>query len=369
MHENNKVSHFFVDKYIEIMKIHPNILAELDDDYVRLNRILHRENLRIDIEGNTLFINPVTTKKKKENTNETKEDEGIDEKSDTKISNFCVIPTHRLYVKNENGIHEDGIGVKIFSRVGKKKYKCIYLNLTNEMIEKGSWISPVYLDHDLFLYNKSFYNQLRIAIKLSTRMLSREEFKVFDGEWWFENPFSDFQISDYEGYPKSNTIKWLPDPPKKINGEFEHFNSYSTNERWKEGLSEIIKQDIFNFLQAVKELVRKELVLEKGVIPDPDNENIGWKDNDKYYLIYGKTWEWVENYLNKSDYHISIHKKEFDIKLYEEDIIEIKEEKRAGRKRADCNTVVYSKHRERVFKISISRLNEFIDTYNDIFNN
>lgn len=363
MRESNKASHFFVDKYMEIMKIHPDIREELGDDYVRLNRILQRENLRIDLDGNTLFINPGTTEEKKEKTNETNGDVGTGEKSDTKISNFCVIPTHRLYMKNENGIYEDGIGVKIFARVSKKKYKCIYLNLSNEMIEKGYWISPVYLDHDFYLYNKSFYKELRIALKLSIRMLSSDEFKVFDGEWWFENRFSDVEISDFEGFPKSNTIQWLAHP-STTNGEIKQFHIFESNEEGKGGTSEIIKQDIFYFLKAVNELVKKELILDKGDIPDSDNENIGWKDNEKYYLFYGKTWEWVENFLNKSSYQISIPNKEFDIKLYEEGIIDIEEEKRTGRKRADCNI----KKNKRCFKISISRLNEFIDTYNDLVN-
>lgn len=235
------------------------------------------------------------------------------------------------------------------------------------MIERGFWVSPVYLDHDLYIYNKSFYNQLRIAIKLSTRILWGDDFKIFDGEWWLENRYSDVEITDFAGYPKSNSTQWLAHP-LSTHREVKQFHFIETNTDEIDGKIEMIKQDLFHFLNAINELVKKELVLEKGNIPDDEYENMGWKDSEKYYLLYGKTWKWVENYLKESNYVTSFPNKDIEIKLYEQEIIEIEEEKRSGRKRADCNTTVYPKKKERVFKISISRLEEFIDTYNGMEN-
>ncbi|USK86146.1 hypothetical protein [Peribacillus asahii] len=366
MRESNKATSFFIDKYVEIINIknEPDIRKKFRDDCLRLNRILKRENLRIDLNGNTIIINEVTTEARK--INEAKSDEEREELPDTKISNFCVIPTHRLYVKNEEGIYENGIGVKVFVRISKNKFKCIYLNLTTDMIEKGHWVTPAYLDHDLYLYNKSLYSQLRIAVKISTRALSSDEFKIFDGEWWLENQYDDVEISDFEGFHDSNSIAMLAHP-SITNGAIKSIHYDRAGGENNERTDSIIKQDILRFLQAINELVKKEVVLDIGVKPD-NHENIGWKDKDKYYLLYRRTWDWIVDLLKETNYQISIPEKELDIQLHKEEIIEIEEEKRTGRKRADCNTTVYPKKKERVFKISIARLNEFIDTYNDLVN-
>lgn len=154
MKSNSKLSHYFIDKYIEKinLKDFPN---EIRDNRRHLNRVLKRENLGVDSSGNTVLYNPTV----QENINyETDESEEIIE---TKLSNFFIVPTHRLYIKNGDNIQEDGIGVKVYTQISKKKYKCIHLNLNNEMIEKGFWINSSYLDHDLYLYNKSFQQYLK----------------------------------------------------------------------------------------------------------------------------------------------------------------------------------------------------------------
>lgn len=360
---NDKVSHFFVDRYIDTIDLKDDVIRkEFFDDLSRLNRVLNRENLRISNGGNTLIVNQKSSDDKKKKTSENQNDEGNDKILDIKISNFCVIPTHKLYVKKENFIYEDGIGVKVITKIGKKKYKCIYINLNNEMIEKGYWISPFYLDHDLYLYDKKFYNHIRIAIKLSTRMLAPDEFKIFDGEWWLENRFADVEISEFNGFPKTNFIQILAHPLRTC-GEIKPLHINVTNDMIEEKGSKI-DQDIIHFLLAINELVNKELILKKGDSPDADIKNIGWKDDEKYYLLYLKAWEWVYDFLNMSDLKFSSTKKEIEFKLYEMGMIDLEVEKNGRRKRADCNTTVYTGKKERVLRVSIAGLYEFITKNN-----
>ncbi|MGG0175793.1 hypothetical protein [Gottfriedia acidiceleris] len=365
MRDSHKSITFFTDKYVEIININdePDVRLQFRDDCRRLNRILKRENLQIDMQGNTLIVVPATTEVKKDKTIEHDLKIEAEEKSDIKISNFCVIPTHRLYIKNEEGIFENGIGLKIFVKISKKKFKCIYLNVTNEMLEKGDWINPTYLDHDLFLYNKSSYNQLKIGIKLSSRILSSDEFKIFDGEWWLENRFSDVEISDFDGFHESNSILFLAHP-LTTSGKIRPIQIDNRNETNNAEEPSVINQDILYFLQTINELVEKELILDLGVDPE-NNENIGWIDKEKYYLLYRKTWDWVNSMLKQKQYLLSISEKELDKRLFEEGIIEIEEEKRTGRKRADCNVTVFPKNKERVFKISIPRLTQYLYTYDN----
>ncbi|HFJ9378291.1 TPA: hypothetical protein ACGW65_002658 [Bacillus paranthracis] len=358
MTSNSKPSHYFIDKYIEKinLKDFPN---EIRDNRRHLNRVLKRENLGIDSSGNIVLYNPTV----QENINyETDESEEIIE---TKLSNFFVVPTHRLYIKNGDNIQEDGIGIKVYTQISKKKYKCIHLNLNNEMIEKGFWINSSYLDHDLYLYNKSFQQYLKMAIKLSTRILSKSEFKVFDGEWWLENRFADVIISDFEDYAESRYTRIL-DHPSKTNGALKPYHGDLDSEESLKETNKIIKKDTFYFLSALLELVKELDLLQIFTIPENSEENVGWEDDQKYYLPYKKTWEWIDNWLQASKYPISVKQKELDIFLHEEKIIEIEVEKSSGRKRADCNVTLYPKHKERVFKISKARITEYINAYSNL---
>ncbi|WP_353706416.1 hypothetical protein QEP67_21415 [Bacillus cereus group sp. MS39] len=358
MKSNSKLSHYFIDKYIEKinLKDFPN---EIRDNRRHLNRVLKRENLGVDSSGNTVLYNPTV----QENINyETDESEEIIE---TKLSNFFIVPTHRLYIKNGDNIQEDGIGVKVYTQISKKKYKCIHLNLNNEMIEKGFWINSSYLDHDLYLYNKSFQHYLKMAIKLSTRILSKSEFKIFDGEWWLENRFADVTISDFEDYAESRYTRIL-DHPSKTNGALKPYHDDLDSEESLKETDKVIKKDTFYFLRALLELVKELDLLQIFTIPENSEENVGWEDDQKYYLPYKKTWEWIDNWLQASKYPISVKQKELDIFLHEEKIIEIEVEKSSGRKRADCNVTLYPKHKERVFKISKARITEYINAYSNL---
>ncbi|MDA1689590.1 MULTISPECIES: hypothetical protein [Bacillus cereus group] len=358
MKGNSKLSQYFIDKYVEKinLKDFPN---EIRDNRRLLNRVLKRENLGIDSSGNTVLYNPTVQGNINYETNDTDEPEEIIE---TKLSNFFVVPTHRLYIKNGDTIQEDGIGVKIYTQISKKKYKCIYLNLNNEMIEKGFWINSSYLDHDLYLYNKSFQQYLKMATKLSTRILSKSDFKIFDGEWWLENRFADVKISDFEGYSDSRHTRALAHP-SITNRSLKPFHDDLDSEEPLKETDRVIKKDIFHFLKALLELISEQDLLQFGTIPENSEENAGWEDEQKYYLPYKKTWEWIANWLQASKYPISVKQKELDIFLYEEKIIEIEVEKGRGRKRADCNVTLYPKHKERVFKISKARITEYINTY------
>lgn len=233
------------------------------------------------------------------------------------------------------------------------------------MIEKGFWINSSYLDHDLYLYNKSFQQYLKMAIKLSTRILSKSEFKIFDGEWWLENRFADVTISDFKDYAESRYTRIL-DHPSKTNGALKPYHDDLDSEESLKETDKVIKKDTFYFLCALLELVKELDLLQIFTIPENSEENVGWEDDQKYYLPYKKTWEWIDNWLQTSKYPISVKQKELDIFLYEEKIIEIEVEKSSGRKRADCNVTLYPKHKERVFKISKVRITEYINAYSNL---
>ncbi|MGH0777853.1 hypothetical protein ACQVQ8_12175 [Bacillus cereus] len=204
-----------------------------------------------------------------------------------------------------------------------------------------------------------------MAIKLSTRVLSKSDFKIFDGEWWLENRFADVTISDFEGYAESRYTRIL-EHPSKTNGSLKPYHDDLDSEESLKETDKVIKKDIFHFLQALLELVKEQGLLQFGTIPENSEENAGWEDDQKYYLPYKKTWEWIANWLQASKYPISVKQKELDIFLHEEKIIEIEEEKGRGRKRADCNATLYPKHKERVFKISKARIADYINTYSNL---
>lgn len=111
--------------------------------------------------------------------------ENIDEPEEKKsrgqgtfICNFFVVPTNRLRVYDlQKKTTEVGLNVKIYTRINKKEYKCIELDLLNETLANSKWIDPNYLDYDFYLYKENFYPYLLRAIRLATRLLEDDDEK------------------------------------------------------------------------------------------------------------------------------------------------------------------------------------------------
>ncbi|MDR4998972.1 hypothetical protein [Brevibacillus parabrevis] len=355
MGKQNYNIHFFIDKYIDLIRIeefHDSFSKEIHDYRLQLNRLLQRETLGIDWLGNTVLLN---------NVDDEETEYGKDNKMDIKLCNFFIVPTHRLYIKENQTIREEGLGIKVYTKLSKKKYKCIYLNLNQEMIEKGYWVTASFLDHDLFLYDKSYYRYLKMAIKLSTRILLDSDFKIFDGEWWFENRFSDVTINDFEGYHQRRPVLQLVHPVT-TNGVIKSFYNLSNSENLNiSDINTLKKQDAIIFLKEILALIEEQPLTKLGEIPENEVDNLGWQDDDKYYLPYKETWDLVETRLRHREKYSLLARKELDLFLFDEKIIEIEEEK-SGRKRADKLVTVYPKTKIRVFVIKKTKMNEYLNT-------
>lgn len=334
----------FLDKYIEYISA-KQYAAETAKIRLRINRILQKEKLEITRSGTIVH----------ESIHKSGESSGNpqDEVSVTKLTNFCVIPTHRLYVQgNDSRYIEEGVGVRIYTKLSKKKYKLIHLNLSNEMIEKGNWLNANYSAQDLILYKKSFYHHVCIAIKLSTRALASSEYKVFTDGYWYENEDESITIDEYEKMDRL-IAEGIPNQLSLSNNQESEKPTVSG------------KHELLPFLAELSSLIETWPRFEKGTKPSTNDDSVVWFDREYYYLPYKQTWSTMEERLRDAGFYRTNDKdfrKGIEAILSAEQLIKIETETKSNRERADCNASVYKGKKLRVFKVYKARLENYLQT-------
>ncbi|MFM9329403.1 hypothetical protein [Paenibacillus mesotrionivorans] len=310
----------FIEKYVEKVKKDFLIEIRLNDLRTKINRILQKENLYFDDETYLVL------------QSETKETE-------TRICNFFVLPTHSLYFDDGEKIHEAGIAVELYSQLSDEKYKRILVNLSDEAIEKGNWLTAAFIDRDFFVYKPDLYRHLRIAIKLSSRIIKKEAKKVFYNEEWLEDDDAVEHISEYKRSQEMLSLK----------------RSNNQNEKETHGNEDI---DAVQFLAAQKQYISEITLLSFPEKPSDETNEWGWEDNDYYYLVYSKTWSWIRAHFNRNGFKLILDEKDLDHYLIEAGVFESNEVRAKSKlKRADRKTPPLSK---RVFMINKARFNEFL---------
>ncbi|MFC5532229.1 hypothetical protein [Cohnella yongneupensis] len=309
----------FIEKFSE--KVKDSVFDYgLDDIRTKINRILQKENLYFDGEGYLLL------------QSESKENE-------TRICNFFVLPTHSLYYDDGEKIHEAGISVELYSRFNEDKYKRILVNLSDEAIEKGNWMSIEFIDRDFLIYKSDLYRYLRIAIKLSSRIIKEKAKKIFYNDEWLEDGEAVEHIAESRRERKVISIM------KIVNGNEQENNQKEAT-------------DAVMFLRAQSQYISEIKMLVFPLEPSDEEGEWGWEDNDYYYLVYSKTWSWIRAYFTRKGFKLRITEKDLDHFLVESGIFESNEiRSKTNLKRADFRTSQLS---NRVFKINKLRFNEFL---------
>ncbi|GKU79434.1 hypothetical protein [Paenibacillus sp. L3-i20] len=307
----------FIEKYVDKIKT-AKFESLTEDTILKLNRIYHKENLHIDEEGNLVLLK----QEEKENV--------------IKVCNFFAVPIYRLMYDDGSEIHESGLGLVIYSKFSDEKYKRNFVNLSDEAIEKGNWLSIEYLDRDLFLYTKDLYKYLRIAIKLSTRILKKREVKIYYDSYWLEDEDAIDHIDE-----------------RHI---FDLLHSRDRDNQDKYGL----EKDPVEIAKLLKEYTLQYKLIPFYTEPIDKEQNWGWEDNDYFYLPYASTWKWIRGILENRQYILKMKDKQIDEYLIEYEIFESNEERKTGVKRADRNSTVYAGKKERVLMIKKESMNDFL---------
>ncbi|MNM86639.1 hypothetical protein D3C81_987980 [compost metagenome] len=242
-----------------------------------------------------------------------------------------------MYFDDGEKIHVAGMAVELYSQLSDEKYKRIHINLSDEAIEKGNWLNNDFIDRDFFVYKSDLYRYLRIAIKLSSRILKKEAKKVYyDGEWLEDEDAVD-HIIDSQHEREIHSIR---------NSGIENESDFIEKEL----------KDAIQFLEAQRLYINHIKLFPFPEKPSDEMNGYGWEDESYYYLIYKDTWSWIRAYFNRNRIKLQTKAKELDHYLIEAAVFESNEE-RNNLQRADQNIRGLDK---RVFMINKARFNEFL---------
>lgn len=309
----------FIEKFTETVK-DSLFDVRLSKLRTKINRILQKDNLYFDSEG--YLVLQIENKE-----------------SDTRVCNFFVLPTHSLYFDDGEKIHEAGISVELYSRLNDEKYKRILFNLSDEAIEKGNWLTTAFIDRDFFVYKPELYRHLRIAMKLSSRVIKDEAKKVYYDDEWLEDDEAVKHISDYRHNLRLDSFM------KISNGDGNEANH-------KEDM------DAKQFLSAQSQYISEIKMLSFPEETSDETNEWGWEDNEYYYLVYSKTWSWIRAYFNRKGVNLISDAKKLDHYLIEAGVFESNEVRpKNNLKRADRKTPPL---KQRVFMINKVRFNELL---------
>lgn len=231
------------------------------------------------------------------------------------ICNFFIIPTDRLRVfdMHEQKYEEVGLSIKVYSRVNKKVYKCISLDLLNETLANSKWIDPNFLDYDFYLYKESLYPLLLRALRLSTRLLDDDDAKtIFDTEiGWVDDLYRKEDESGYYYLKDNRYVLWSEPEGVKI-------------------AIEPLTLKAVVFLKALQEVIEKSNFLEMGDKSKLQEGFIGWEDESKWAIEPGIVEADVKKMIKRTGRNFEIDKDLF-VFLYDHGVLEMKEESRSLR--------------------------------------
>lgn len=319
VYQSNK----FIDKYIRKAKS-----KEFHDDMkstrTKINKILAMENLAIDDEANLVLYSD-------------------DFKTETRICNFAVFPTHLLLYDDGNQIHEAGLAVEVYTKFHNGNYKFICANLTDDVIDKGTWLNTTYVDRDCFVYKSELYRYLKIAIKLSYRIIKRKsDIKIFHDQEWLEHDDALKHLSIFDD--KQNMLEY-----RQLNNSSNQTDS-------------LIRADAIQFLKALQIHI-SEIEIHPIINGLSKTSEQGLEDDTHYYLIYTQTWSWVRSYFNRNQISLNTkEEKKLDHYLIDAGVFESNEIRaKTSLKRADRR---HPPLKPRVFMINKNRLVDFLQNNN-----
>lgn len=224
----------------------------------------------------------------------------------TFICNFFVLPIERLRVfdKERQAFVEVGLSIHVYTRINYKTYKCVELDLLNDIMANSKWIDPNFLDYDYYLYKEALYAYLLRAIRLSTRLMDEDDESVFfdDGVGW---------VDQYFGRTDSGYIHYMKD-----------WQIY----KWKESEEEKIKLDPMTYramvlLKTIRELIDKSQFLKIDDYSKLQENTIGWEDDSKWAIDYKIVRDYSKEEIKKTG-NFKIDKKIYKF-LFEKGILAI----------------------------------------------
>lgn len=263
------------------------------------------------------------------------------------ICNFFVIPINRLrvYDLQKHKFTEVGLNIKVFTKIGKRTYKCVELDLLNETLANSKWIDPNYLDYDFYLYKENFYPYLLRAIRLATRVMEDDDEKViFNNDIGWVDGFWQGSISDSNIYYLKNGLihKWVEAEDKTIEIDPLKFNAIL-------------------FLKAVKGVIDKSKFFAMDDTSKLQDDFIGWEDESKWAIKYTLIKSQAVSELKRTGKNFKIDSKLYAF-LFRQGILsidgDVEEEFRADTKFGNGN--------KRAFVLDKARLHEFL-TENEQF--
>ncbi|WP_424768324.1 hypothetical protein [Paenibacillus sp. sgz302251] len=320
------------------------IFSEMCEDFlIKGGKMLKVSRKRIDQNRKDKRVNneELTPEQKQENNRV----EGKRKLQGTYIGNFFVVPIERLRIFDiqEHKRTEVGLRIKVYTRMNKKKYKCVELDLLNETLANPKWIDPNFLDYDFYLYRDNLYPYLLRAIKLATRLLEEDDEKLIfnDAVGWVE------RLRVHE----DGSVGYLKD---------DGYSIWSESGIVKTELDPM-KLDVVKFLKAVRNYANKSQFLmiddKMDVNADLQEEFVGWENETKWFFDYVRLKSSVTNILQQSGEMDFTLDKPFYVFLSMHGILdnEGKEEKNF---RPD-KKIPKSKN-QRAFTLDKSRVDEFL---------
>jgi hypothetical protein len=328
---------YFLEKHVRFIDTDDKELEEIKSYLVELNRIFTEasDTVRVGGSGKKLFNN-------RNNLQTLKKDA---------VSNFFIVPIERLMYWNGERKETVGLCLNVYTMIKKKqKYKCITIRLKDEELEKGGWITPSRLDYDYILFDKQ-YQHLKRSIMIAVRMLDEDDESVFlENIGWVDNFSGSRYIFEGRYYSISHELQGIVTKP-----------------------IDILEENAFIFLSTIKELLDGEFKLLQYSKEYEDKDTvlnlIGWVDEEKWYLLYDRTWELAQKLIAKNKSSLTVEQKKLDEYLYNQEFIKGNKEKSKGKNdseriRADYNVTVYPKKKERVLCIDKIKINEFLQYMN-----
>ncbi|ULO08973.1 hypothetical protein H1230_09485 [Paenibacillus sp. 19GGS1-52] len=284
-----------------------------------------------------------------ENTEETNSDEKREGKQTEQgafICNFLVIPTNRLrvYDLQKKKITEVGLNIKVYTRISKRTYKCVELDLLNETMANSKWIDPNYLDYDFYLYKENLYPYLLRSIRLATRLLEDDDAKViFNDEIGWVDGFWRGDVSGNLRYLKNDLIHILKESEeKKIEIDPIKFNAIV-------------------FLKAVQGVIDKSKFLEMGSNLKLQEDFIGWENETIWAIKYSLIKSQAEIELKRTGRNFKIDPKLYAF-LFRQGILSIE----GDVEEVFRPDIKFGNGNKRAFVLDKARVHEFLVENQDI---
>ncbi|WP_340010983.1 hypothetical protein MHI32_22960 [Paenibacillus sp. FSL H7-0690] len=341
------------EKYVHYInrKKNPRGFERIEETIAEMNAVFSEMSEDFLIEDHKMMkvarkrINQAKGEIESEETKWAEKREGKETARGAFICNFFVVPINRLrvYDLQKQKTTEVGLNVKVYTRINKKEYKCIELDLLNETLANSKWIDPNFLDYDLYLYRENLYAYLLRAIRLATRLLEDDDEKViFNDEIGWVNYFWGVDEDGYVCYMKEKQpLKWKESEIKEIE-------------------IDPMKVNAITFLKVVQKLIDDSKFQPMNDSSKLKDGIIGWESTVSWAIKFDELKSYVKEAVKRSSRNFKIDKKLYAF-LNNQGILTI-EGHVEERFRPDTK---FGKGNERAFVLDKKRFKEYLDENKD----